>query len=186
MASNFSMNSMNPIFFYFSKYVCISFVLFIFNISFSSGQNDEKQLLSDIRKHLPEAFNDKDACNEMLRKYRPVETSDPVLNGYIGGLYIAHSKHAPLTGKISALKTGTSMLENSIKQKPNNIELLFLRLTIQLNLPTFLGYNDNIDSDRKFVLANYKSAPPLLKNRIINFISTSGHFSEAEISSTIE
>jgi hypothetical protein len=53
-------------------------------------------------------------------------------------------------------------------------------LSIQLNLPGFLGYDDNIETDKPFVLNNYKSAPPVLKARIINFVKTSGFFSEAE------
>lgn len=147
----------------------------------SVAQDDQKQLLSYIRDQLPTAFKDDKSCSAMLEKYRKVKPQDPVLKGYIGGLYIARSKHAPLLDKREALKTGTTMLEQAISEKPDNIELIFLRLSIQLNLPGFLGYNDNIDTDRKFVIKNYVSAPPVLKSRIVNFVKTSGHFTEDEI-----
>jgi hypothetical protein len=153
--------------------------LFVHSIPLSA-QSEEKQLLLEIRHSLPFTFSNDSACSALLKKFKGVKTTDPLLSGYIGGLYIARSKHAPLASKISAFKTGTSMLETAINEKTNNLELLFLRLTIQLNLPGFLNYNDNIESDKKFVFNNYKSAPPFLKNRIVDFIKTSGHFSESE------
>lgn len=160
--------------------------LLLLNCSLLFSQSSDNQLLSTIRNDLPSAFESDSVCSALLNKYKSVSTSDPLLSGYIGGLYFARSKHAPLTSKISALKTGTEKLETAIEKKPNNVELLFLRLTIQLNLPRFLGYNDDIESDKLFVLDNYKSAPPILKSRIINFIKTSGHFNESEISKVEE
>lgn len=144
------------------------------------AQYANPQLLSEIREKLPEAFKHDEVCNLLMEEIKNVKDPEPVLKGYIGGVYIARSKHAPLLDKRSALKTGTTMLEEAIKEKPGNIELLFLRLSIQLNLPGFLGYDDNIETDKPFVLNNYKSAPPVLKTRIINFVKTSGFFSEAE------
>ena len=38
----------------------------------------------------------------------------------------------------------------------------------------------NIDSDKKFVLANYKSAPPVMRERISKFIKDSEYFTPEE------
>jgi hypothetical protein len=155
------------------------FVFFVF--SSATAQVDDKQLLAEVREKMPQAFNDEKACAYLLKKCKPVVNPETVLKGYIGGLHIAQSKHAPLFDKMSALNTGTELLEAALKEKPDNIELRFLRMTIQLNLPSFLNYNDNVESDKKFVLKHYQTAMPVLKDRIINFIKTSGHFSDAEI-----
>jgi len=162
---------------YFPVAVVFLFILFS---STSWGQSGQNPSLAEIREKIPTAFEDEKACSALLKKYKTVENPETILKGYIGGLYIARSRHAPLLDKMSALKTGTSMLEEAIYEEPGNIELLFLRLTIQLNLPSFLGYNDNVTSDKFFVLSNYKSAPPILKKRILNFINTSGYFNEQE------
>ena len=50
------------------------------------------------------------------------------------------------------------MLEKSISIEPENIELRFLRLTIQANLPSFLGYSENKENDKAFVLAHLEEA----------------------------
>lgn len=154
-------------------------ILIVFSIPVFA-QSNEVELLSNIRTHLPEAFENDAACSALLKEANGVLSTEPLLNGYIGGLYIARSRHAPLLDKRNALKKGTEMLEKAIRDKPNNIELLFLRLSIQLNLPGFLGYDDDIEKDKSFVLKNYKQAPPVLKSRIINFIKTSGFFTEEE------
>ena len=144
------------------------------------AQANNAELLTSIREQLPEAFKKDEVCSALMKEVINVKSPDPLLKGYMGGVYIARSKHAPLLDKRSALKTGTTLLEQAITEKPNNIELLFLRLSIQLNLPGFLGYNDNIDDDKAFVLQNYRKAPTVLKARIINFINTSGYFTESE------
>jgi hypothetical protein len=146
----------------------------------SCAQDTGDQLLPYIREHMPSVFENEKKCNEIMAKCKDVKTDDPVLNGYIGGLHIARSRHAPLMEKVRSLKTGTTMLEAAIEKEPDHIELRFLRLTIQLNLPGFLGYNDKVESDKKFVLRHYDAAPPVLRSRIVNFVKTSGHFTESE------
>ena len=163
----------------------ISFLLFIV-VSPAFSQADEKQLLAEVREKMPAAFSDEKVCNALLKKCTPVANPETILKGYIGGLHIARSKHAPIFDKMSSLNTGTELLEGAIKDKPDNIELRFLRLTIQLNLPSFLNYNDHVESDKKFVLKHYKAAMPVLQDRIINFIKTSGHFNETEVKQIAE
>ncbi|MDG1476252.1 MAG: hypothetical protein P8Q14_03835 [Vicingaceae bacterium] len=49
---------------------------------------------------------------------------------------------------------GKDTLEHLINNYSNNIELRFLRLTIQENLPKILGYNENIIEDKTFINNN--------------------------------
>lgn len=155
-------------------------LLLILSLGYSIAQESDAVLLSQIRDQLPSAFENDKTCSSMLAKYKKVKSDNVVLNGYIGGLYIARSRHAPLLDKMNNLKTGVGMLEDALKKLPDNIELRFLRLTIQLNLPGFLGYNDNVESDKKFVLKHYDTALPVLRKRIVDFVNTSGYFTEAE------
>ncbi len=156
-------------------------LLFLSSVAtFVYSQPNEKELLSDIRDRLQYAFNDDKVCTALYEKFRKVSSNDPLLKGYIGGLYIARSRHVGLLDKPSNFRTGKAMLEEAIKLKPHNIELIFLRLTIQLNLPGFLGYNDRIEDDKKFVLANYRTAPGMLRKRMAEFIKNSDGFSESE------
>ena len=54
----------------------------------------------------------------------------------------------------------------------NNIELRFLRLTIQDNVPAFLGYNQNIKEDKDFLYNQLNNITDKdLRKRIISYLS---------------
>ncbi len=159
----------------------LSSILLLFIISaYPVIAQQASPLLIEARQKMPRAFEDEKESQALYDKISKVKDPDPILKGYIGGVNIAQSKHAPLLDKSGYFKKGTALLDEAIKEKPNTLELLFLRLTIQINLPSFLGYNDNRDDDKKFVLANLASATPDLRQRISNFIRKSDFFTDEE------
>lgn len=67
---------------------------------------------------------------------------------------------------------GKKSLELLVKSNPNNIELRFLRLTIQENIPAFLGYNDSKIEDRQFIERRLSEiADNDLQTRILNYLN---------------
>ncbi len=59
------------------------------------------------------------------------------------------------------------MIESVIRSHPDNVELRYLRLSIQVNLPEMLNYSESIQEDTNFLLYEFKSLnDPLLKKRI--------------------
>ncbi len=155
-------------------------VILLLTGNMAVAQQNPASLLAEARIELPKAFENEQECKGLCNKLSKVKNPEPILKGYVGASNIAMARHAALFDKRSYLKTGAELLEQAIKEKPNNIELLFLRMTIQINLPSFLSYNENIDSDKKFVLKNYFTAPPTLKQRISNFIKDSDYFTPEE------
>ena len=66
---------------------------------------------------------------------------------------------------------GKDKLEHLINNYSNNIELRFLRLTIQENLPKILGYNENINEDKTFINKNlHLVSDQDLFSRITNYL----------------
>lgn len=152
----------------------------IFKAETISAQKDEYQILMDLRENLPVAFRESKICTQLISKYSIMKPSDPVLKGYIGALYIAKSRHSPILNKMNDFNLGKNMLEGAISSKGNDLELLFLRLTIQINLPIILNYKQNISEDKVFVLKHCAKAPPLLRMRIGDFVKNSKHFTPEE------
>ena len=56
--------------------------------------------------------------------------------------------------KLSSFSEGKSFLESSIEKDTANVELRYLRLTIQNNAPSFLGYKSKVDDDRNFLTSS--------------------------------
>ena len=97
---------------------------------------------------------------------------DALLNGYKGALIMAKGKHAfnPFK-KLGYFNDGKEILEKAVAADFENIELRFLRLTMQVNIPTFLGYNRSREADRDFLNQNLDFLESVeLKQRISSFI----------------
>lgn len=78
----------------------------------------------------------------------------------------------PVT-KLRYFNNGKSILENAIAKAPANTELRYLRLTIQLNAPSFLGYNKMIEADKMFLQKNVTATEDAdLKKMITDYLES--------------
>ena len=59
------------------------------------------------------------------------------------------------TSKLSWFNEGTDSLDACV-ERHKNLETVYLRLVVALNAPGILGYNDHIESDRKYVWKQMK------------------------------
>jgi hypothetical protein len=50
--------------------------------------------------------------------------------------------------KWNSFQKGKSLLEKAIASSPHQIELVFLRYSMQINTPAFLNYKNSIQTDR--------------------------------------
>jgi hypothetical protein len=75
-----------------------------------------------------------------------------VLLAYKGVSKAATAQFAFLpTTKYSAFKEGVAMLEQSIKAE-KSFETVLLRLVVQVESPSFLGYDQDIESDIQYLM----------------------------------
>jgi hypothetical protein len=133
----------------------------------------QEDLLLKVRMNIGEVFKTEAVCLEMFAAFEKTDiSSNNLLLGYKGAVELGMARHDPnVFKKMSYFNEGKGNLEASIENDPNNIELRFLRLTIQTHLPTFLGYSGDKESDKKFVLDNLDAAPSQeFQTRARNFI----------------
>ena len=94
----------------------------------------------------------------------------PISNAYKGAYTMMKAKYvnSPFK-KYAYFNEGKALIEKAIEQAPNNVEIRYLRVTLQVNLPKFLNYYENINNDIDFVLTNLKTAqiPIEVKYKII-------------------
>jgi hypothetical protein len=126
--------------------------------------------IKDVRIMLHNATSNEEACNKLISLLLPFnETNNPLLLGYKGGATMLMAKHVfnPFS-KLSYFKKGKVMLESAIKADRNNVELRFLRYTIQTNVPGFLNYNSDKNLDRNFIT---QSLPKIKDQELQKIIS---------------
>lgn len=82
------------------------------------------------------------------------EADQPILVGYRGISEMLMCKHVlnPMS-KLNYFRRGKRMLERAIKLAPGNTELIFLRYTTQVNVPTLLNYSGDLDGDKDKLLS---------------------------------
>jgi hypothetical protein len=67
-------------------------------------------------------------------------------------------------------------LEHCIQKDPNNIELIYIRYSIQTHVPSFLGYSSDLDQDKqKLKQASTNLTDLELKKNIIAYIAQNLH-----------
>ncbi len=78
--------------------------------------------------------------------------------------------------KIAPFQEGRKLIEQAIAIDEANAELRFLRLSVQVKAPYFLGYSDNIIDDRELLIQFlHESKLPLVDNdftaKVLSFVS---------------
>lgn len=117
-------------------------------ISFAQGD-----LLADVRSNVALIFKEVAVSDRLNARFETADvSSDPLLKGYKGALIMAKGRHAanPFQ-KLSIFNTGKALLDEAITSDSKNLELRFLRLTIQVNVPGILNYSGNIKHDRAYL-----------------------------------
>lgn len=96
----------------------------------------------------------------------------PLLIGYNGANTMIGANYVfnPIS-KLNRFNKGKKLIEHAIGLAPNHAELRYIRFSIQTNLPSFLGYKDNINEDKQFMMKQMGSLTDNdLRERIINYL----------------
>lgn len=138
----------------------------------------EKQIFATdiayIRSLFFEASQSKQKTDVMMQTLLKAEDkSKPILKGYTGMTYMLLAKHGfNFIARYNNFQKGKEMLEKAISEDKSNVELRFLRLSVQMNVPTFLNYSDDIEADKNFIRINYSMMKDTdLRMRITNYFN---------------
>lgn len=123
-------------------------VVFVF-ISFNATGLDV------VRANYNKLVSDKDLCKKMISELAETKDNSATHLAYLGGLQTIWANHVfnPIS-KLNTFKEGKKNIDQAIKKEPDNVELRFIRLSVQKNAPSFLGYKSNIIKDTEFIREN--------------------------------
>lgn len=113
----------------------------------------------------------KESYIQKVNDYMSESEEHDAFDSYRSMLLFMEAKYAinPYN-KLSYFKKGLKKMESAISSYPNDVETHFLRLAIQTKLPSFLGYNSAKETDKLFIIKNFKSISDKdLKARILLF-----------------
>lgn len=141
------------------------------------------QDLKEIRELYPNAAENLENTTKLAGELQTVNnTEKPVLLAYKGAVKTLKAKFTKSkSDKKEFFKEGVTLIENAVKADPENIEIRYLRLSVQENSPRFLGYHKDIEDDKEFILKNYTNTSSKdLKSILKDFSLKSESFNEVE------
>lgn len=128
----------------FMKYIC--FLLFAMTLGSTTtfGEiRDDFHSTEPDKQHLLTVINDDSYAESSISL------------AYYGLCEAMMAEHLFLpTSKISSFKKGKLKIEQAISDHPENSELRYIRLLIQLNTPKFVNYHGEISEDLQYFVEN--------------------------------
>ncbi len=147
----------------------LCFLLLIVSSGFS-----EKLSLNEVRVHFQKSYNEEESCVKLIAELEFFDqNNNPLFGGYraCAMMLMANYVFNPVT-KFTKFTAGKNLLEKCIAADSENIELRFLRCTVQTNAPSFLGYDFCIEQDKLFLHQAILSMTDMeLKQMIVSFLN---------------
>lgn len=96
-------------------------------------------------------LNTRKAEKNFIKNYE--KSTDPSVLGYVLAIKMKQSEYSynPLK-KFKTFDEAKKRLNSLIVSNPNNTHLRYVRLVLQEKSPRFLGYKDNIEQDKGFLI----------------------------------
>jgi len=130
--------------------------------------------LQQVRTLYYRTAEDKQAASQLNKLMLQVDSNAaPVMVCYKGANEMIQARYSlnPIA-KFDKFSKGKELIQKAISRDTLNLEMRFIRFSIQTNLPSFLGYRDNMDQDKRYLLYNTKTSnDPELRKIIFNYLS---------------
>ena len=111
------------------------------------------QSLPKVRAAFVRALNSKQVTDSLYSSLNKTKDKSPVLVAYTGSANAMRALHTwnPYF-KIKYVKDAEECFSTAVKQEPHNIEIRFLRFSMEHYVPGFLGFSKNMQLDKAEIL----------------------------------
>ncbi len=164
-------------FFYFT------FILLTNTLLSASNMNDIKQLRQEFNLAIEDSKKASNLYEELLQ-LKPA--SNTLQYAYLGATEALLAKHSfnPFS-KLSYVNNALAKLNKAVALSDNNIEIRYMRFSVEANMPAYLGYSKHVVDDKNMLIQGLKSALISKDNSemytvFANGIMTSNHCSKDE------
>lgn len=110
-----------------------------------------------------------------------------LLKVYIGASYAIKAKNQwnPFSA-LRLLSKSIKKMDEAVNKAPTNLEIRFIRFAVQTNIPSYLGYSDNLEEDKDYLIENinrfYNSKlDQKIRDYILTFMTSQGGYNEEEV-----
>ena len=151
------------------KITLLFYCIIQFNLLTTQAENIS---LDDIRKEYSKAVENQTICEKWYKLFeKEIVLANQKLKAYKGGIIIAMARFVPVAKKTPLVIQGKKLIEESVQNSKEDVEIRFIRYGIQVNLPPALAYNKNKVEDRNFINAHLDKLPnEAMRQAVIKFM----------------
>lgn len=164
----------------------IFIVLVCVGFSFKSGI-DNSSRLSVIRLGFYDAIMDCKKAESLIVAINEVTTQSSLVKVYKGATYAIMAKNQwnPFTA-LRLLRISRGEMNRAVEAAPKNLEIRFVRFAVQKNIPSYLGYSDNMEGDKEYLIKHIDRFynPKLskkMRDYILSFMVEQGGYDKQQI-----
>lgn len=139
------------------RFLLLSIIISIFTSNFTQAYDIKK-----IREDYITAINSSEKADELYNQLSAIKNPDPLLLAYLGSVQALKAKHAwnPVS-KLSYLNQGFKTINHAVAKAPNEIEVRFLRFSLEYYVPSFLGFSKNLAVDKVKIIELLQKQNPI-------------------------
>ncbi len=155
-------------------------ILLLSTLSVKAGYRDAPaDYIAGIKQAMVQAVNSAELTDSLYQELTEIKNPSALILGYMGTLEALKAKHSwnPYN-KLSYVARSQKTLQKAIALEPQNIEIRFMRFSIQHFTPFFLGYSKDLSTDRQIIISQFRQKkfgkinPELVKGIAEFMIST--------------
>lgn len=159
----------------------------MFSLFFQLKAGNQPSEIKSLRDDYVLALKDVDLVEEVYERFLKVEEPSAKILAYRGALEAIMTKTTwNFFKKLDYLKKSEKSFAEAVKKDPESVEVRFMRMAVQYEIPSYLGFSNDIPKDRDFIVANIHRFDPqglddFTLNRIIAFMKKCNRFTESQI-----
>lgn len=113
--------------------------------------------MEKIKQAMVKAVESQSVTDSLYSKLTGKKSDNALIIAYIGTLEALKAKHSwnPYQ-KVRFVSLSQKTMAKAISLEPYNLQIRFMRFSIQHYTPQFLGYSNNIKEDLKIIIRHYK------------------------------
>ncbi|GAA3955461.1 hypothetical protein [Hymenobacter algoricola] len=140
---------------------------------------------ANLRRHYQLAAADKQAGEKFYQLMAAYTRQEPVVLAYKAAAEAIRARDASMFNKLTYVQNASKQFEQAVKLDADNAEIRFLRLSVESNLPSFLGLSQHVEQDREFLVKTLLAHPGSGMDAesfalVRSFMVERGHVSETE------
>ncbi|MBC8082936.1 MAG: hypothetical protein H7Z21_06955 [Hymenobacter sp.] len=140
---------------------------------------------SNLRRQYQQAATGKEAGEKFYQLMAAYQQQDALVLAYKAAAEAIRARDASMLNKLTYVQNAMKQFEQAVKLDADNAEIRFLRLSVESNVPSFLGLSQHVDEDRQFLLNTLLQHPksgldPESFGLVRDFMVARGHVSDAD------